>query len=81
MDGVWNIVFTGVLGAPASHCASEDGQYPYTTIDTTPQVAEKPYVTIDDAGLFYLNIPAPKVRCTVAPLRRCYQSRCNFHPR
>lgn len=63
MDGVWNIVFTGVLGAPASHCASQDGQNPYTTVDTTPQVAEKPYVTIDDAGLFYLNIPAAKVRC------------------
>ena len=53
------MVFTGVVGAPPSHC-SDTKPGPFTTVDKTPTVAEKPYVTIDGAGKFSLQVPAPK---------------------
>jgi hypothetical protein len=55
--GVWNMVFVGNSGdQPASHCGGSGGS-PYTSITNTPVIAEKPYVTIDSAGKFYLRIP------------------------
>ena len=45
-NGVWNQVFVGSEGAPSSHCGLSDGS-PYTTVDSTPTIAEKPYITID----------------------------------
>ena len=45
-NGVWNQVFVGSSGAPASHCGL-DGGSPYTTVDETPSVAEKPFIIID----------------------------------
>lgn len=61
-QGNWNMVFVGVEGAPADHCGrSDDGTgLPFVTVDATPVVAEKPYLTIDASGHFALNRPAPK---------------------
>ncbi|MET7274311.1 MULTISPECIES: discoidin domain-containing protein [Streptomyces] len=42
-NGVWNMTFTGVEGAPASNF--ETG--PYTTLDTTPVSREKPFLYLD----------------------------------
>jgi len=52
----WNIVFLGCQGAPASHCTDQGGG-PYSTVASTPIIAEKPYINIDTAGKFYLRIP------------------------
>ncbi|EHN78069.1 secreted protein [Streptomyces coelicoflavus ZG0656] len=42
-NGVWNMTFTGVEGAPAGNF--ETG--PYTTLDTTPISREKPFLYLD----------------------------------
>jgi hypothetical protein len=51
----WNDVFTGSVNVPESHCGNEDG-HPYTNIEATPVIAEKPYIT-ESQGNFTLNIP------------------------
>jgi len=58
-DGVWNMVFVGTVGAPASHCAMvpEMCTHSYVTVDSTPVVAEKPFISIDESGKYTLNIP------------------------
>lgn len=53
-NAVWNMVFLGCLGAPASQCGLPT---PFTTIAETPVIAEKPYITINNAGLYSLVIP------------------------
>ena len=58
-SGVWNMVFVGVDGAPTSHCSNVDDS-PYVTVDSAPAIAEKPFISIDDNGLYYLNIPPVK---------------------
>ncbi len=58
--GVWNMVFTGVEGAPASHCGDKNaGGSPFTTVDATPTISEKPYITFAD-GKYALQIPPLK---------------------
>ncbi|AZS89341.1 discoidin domain-containing protein [Streptomyces griseoviridis] len=42
-NGVWNMTFTGVQGAPATNFDSG----PYTTLDTTPISREKPFLYLD----------------------------------
>jgi len=55
--GVWNMVFLGNNGAvPGSHCGDSGGS-PYTTVGTTPVIAEKPFIIIDGTGKFYLQVP------------------------
>ena len=46
-NGVWNQVFSGVVGAPAQcfPCAN-----PYTTIPTSPVTREAPYLYADASG-------------------------------
>ena len=47
-NGVWNEVFSGVVGAPPQSFAST--QYnppPYTTLDTSPLTREKPFLYAD----------------------------------
>jgi len=56
-NGVWNQVFVGTKGAPASHCGGGEGTNPYVNVELTPKIAEKPFITIDDHGLYSLNIP------------------------
>ncbi|MYX33806.1 MULTISPECIES: discoidin domain-containing protein [unclassified Streptomyces] len=42
-NGVWNMVFSGVQGAPAQSFPNP----PYTTLDTTPVSREKPFLYLD----------------------------------
>nr|AYM53365.1 coagulation factor 5/8 type domain protein [Cystobacter ferrugineus]AYM53372.1 coagulation factor 5/8 type domain protein [Cystobacter velatus] len=53
-NGVWNMVFVGVNNAPA-------GQFPnppYTVIDRTPIIREKPYLYVNSAGQYAVFVPA-----------------------
>lgn len=53
-NGVWNQVFSGVVGAP------DDAGFPdptYTTVDKTPVSREKPYLFVDDNGKFNVRVP------------------------
>ena len=56
--GAWNFVFLGCEGAPDSHCGNDD--IPATTIEQTPLIAEKPYITIDSSGKYFLKRPRYK---------------------
>ena len=49
------MVFVGNDKGPESHC-SRDGGKPYTTIDSTPVIIEKPYIIKSDSG-FSLMVP------------------------
>ena len=54
-NGVWNQVFSGVVGAP------DDDAYPnppYTTLDQTPVSREKPYLFVDDRGDYQVRVPS-----------------------
>lgn len=54
-NGVWNQVFSGVVGAP------DDAGFPtppYTTIDETPISREKPYLYVDADGRYNVRVPA-----------------------
>ena len=54
-NGVWNQVFSGVVGAP------DDATFPdppYTTLDETPLSREKPYLYVDDDGRYNVRVPA-----------------------
>jgi hypothetical protein len=57
-NGVWNQVFSGVVGAP-----SEAGfpNPPYTTLATTPVSREKPYLFVDGNGEYNVRVPAAQV--------------------
>jgi hypothetical protein len=57
--GIWNMVFLGCIGAPASNCGEVPPPFipPSTTIQETPLIAEKPYIMIDNEGLYSLVIP------------------------
>ena len=54
-NGVWNQVFSGVVGAP------DDAGFPsppYTTLDATPVSREKPFLFVDDEGAYQVRVPA-----------------------
>ncbi len=57
-NGVWNQVFSGVLGAP-DECfpAVVDVCGPYTTLARNPASREKPYLYIDSAGRYNVFVP------------------------
>ncbi|CAM3337372.1 adenylyl cyclase [Kibdelosporangium persicum] len=53
-NGVWNQVFSGVVGAP------DDSAFPappYTTIEKTPVSREKPYLFVDAKGKYNVRVP------------------------
>ncbi|UWE10909.1 adenylyl cyclase [Actinacidiphila bryophytorum] len=50
----WNMVFVGVQGAPAQSFPTP----PMTTVDRTPVVREKPYLTVDRHGDYQVFVPA-----------------------
>ncbi len=50
----WNQVFVGSPGAPAQSFPNP----PFTTIGSTPAVAEKPYLYVDSAGAYQVFVPA-----------------------
>ncbi|WP_169582773.1 MULTISPECIES: glycosyl hydrolase family 28-related protein [Microbacterium] len=54
-NGVWNQVFSGVVGAPSDDAFPNP---PYTTIDNTPLSREKPYLYVDDEGRYNVRVPA-----------------------
>ncbi|GAA4573055.1 discoidin domain-containing protein [Micromonospora coerulea] len=53
-NGVWNQVFSGVLGAPAQGFPNP----PYTTLPTSPVTREKPYLFVDGEGGWRVAVPA-----------------------
>ncbi len=50
----WNQVFVGSPGAPAQSFPNP----PYTTIGSSPAIAEKPYLYVDSAGAYQVFVPA-----------------------
>ncbi len=60
-NAVWNVVFSGVIGAPAnSFGPTPYDPPPYTTLDTSPITREKPFLYVDDQGNFKVFVPAPR---------------------
>jgi hypothetical protein len=61
-NGVWNQVFSGVVGAPAQCFPAQKscGGNPYTTLATSPVTREAPYLYIDLNGNY--NVFAPSVQ-------------------
>src|SRR5205809_6512567 len=57
-NGVWNQVFSGVVGAPAQ-CfpAQASCGGPYTTLATSPVTREAPYLYLDAAGNYQVFVP------------------------
>ncbi|WP_084658461.1 malectin [Thermogemmatispora onikobensis] len=52
--GVWNMVFVGVNGAPPPSFPNP----PETVVNQTPVIREKPFLYIDQAGNYYVFVPA-----------------------
>jgi hypothetical protein len=57
-NGVWNQVFSGVVGAPAE-CfpAQASCGGPYTTLATSPLTREAPYLYLDGDGRYKVFVP------------------------
>jgi hypothetical protein len=82
LNGVWNMVFSGVEGAPAQSFPNP----PYTTLDTTPVSREKPFLYVDGSE-FRVFLPEKRTgargvtwgngtpRGTSLPLTRFYVAR------
>ncbi|GGN99143.1 hypothetical protein GCM10010112_92670 [Actinoplanes lobatus] len=76
--GVWNMVYSGVQGAPANAFPNP----PHTTLATTPVTREKPFLYVDSAGLYRVFVPAlrrdsaganwPNTAGTSIPMREFY---------
>ncbi len=64
-NGVWNQVFSGVVGAPAQcfPAASSCGG-PYTTLPTSPVTREEPYLYVDAGGNY--NVFAPSAQANTS---------------
>jgi len=58
-NGVWNQVFSGVVGAPAQCFPAQPNVCgPYTTLATSPVTREAPYLYIDSNGNYNVFVPA-----------------------
>jgi hypothetical protein len=58
-NGVWNQVFSGVLGAPPqSFSTTPYDPPPYTTLATSPTSREKPFLYVDSTGQLQVFVPA-----------------------
>jgi hypothetical protein len=58
-NGVWNQVFSGVVGAPPQSFGSTPyNPPPYTTLDTSPVTSEKPFLYVDSSGDYNVFVPA-----------------------
>jgi hypothetical protein len=51
--GVWNMVFVGVVSPPTGTWPTA----PYTAVDKSPLVQEKPFLTLDAAGKYAVVVP------------------------
>jgi hypothetical protein len=56
VGGVWNMVFSGVIGAPPQSFPDP----PYTTLATTPVSREKPFLYIDGNSRYQVFVPTLK---------------------
>ena len=56
-NGVWNMVFVGCENAPGGTFPSP----PYTVVNQTPVIREKPYLYLDKSGKYSLFVPALRV--------------------
>ena len=58
-NGVWNQVFSGVVGAPAE-CFPAQGSCggPYTTLATSPVTRDTPYLYVDAHGHYNVFVPS-----------------------
>jgi hypothetical protein len=52
--GSWNMVFVGTVNPPAGSWP----EAPYTVIEETPVIREKPYLFIDERGSYFVRIPS-----------------------
>ncbi len=52
--GVWNMVFSGVTGAPTPNYPANS----YTVLSTTPVSREKPYLYVDGSGNYFVFSPS-----------------------
>jgi hypothetical protein len=58
-NGVWNQVFSGDTGAPAtSFPPPANGPGPYTTLATSPVTQEEPFLQTDTSGDYSVFVPA-----------------------
>ena len=53
-NGVWNMVFVGNDNVPTGEFPNP----PYTVVDKTPIIREKPYLYIDSSGQYFVFVPA-----------------------
>ncbi|QDI67404.1 coagulation factor 5/8 type domain-containing protein [Streptomyces calvus] len=56
----WNMVFVGSRGVPGTTFPNP----PYTTVDRTPTVREKPFLYVDAAGAYRVFVPALRTDST-----------------
>ncbi|WP_412753657.1 adenylyl cyclase [Krasilnikovia sp. M28-CT-15] len=56
-NGVWNQVFSGVVGAPAEAGFPNP---PYTALEATPVSREKPYLFVDGKGRYQVRVPSAR---------------------
>jgi hypothetical protein len=59
-NGVWNQVFSGDPGAPAQNFTGGNpgNANPYTTLDTSPQTQEEPFLQTSSSGAFSVFVPS-----------------------
>jgi hypothetical protein len=58
-NGVWNQVFSGVVGAPAQCFPAQSScGGPYTTLATSPVTREEPYLYMDSSGNYNVFVPS-----------------------
>jgi hypothetical protein len=58
-NGVWNQVFSGVIGAPPqSFSTTPFNPPPYTTLPASPVTRERPFLYLDASGHYNVNVPA-----------------------
>ncbi|HLZ80606.1 MAG TPA: glycosyl hydrolase family 28-related protein, partial [Ktedonobacteraceae bacterium] len=58
-NGVWNQVFSGVVGAPAQCFPAQSScGGPYTTLATSPVTREAPYLYVDSGGHYSVFVPS-----------------------
>ncbi len=53
-NGVWNMVFSGVNGAPAQSFPNP----PYTVLNNSPVTREKPYLYVDSSNNYNVLVPS-----------------------
>jgi hypothetical protein len=58
-NGVWNQVFSGVVGAPPQNFPpNATNKNPYTTLATSPVTREAPYLYVDASGHYWVFVPS-----------------------